>query len=222
MNVLLVTATAFEIAPLLTWLESEFEQRETALFTRGELNVQVLVCGIGAPATAFSLGRYLAVHQPDFAINAGIAGAFAPSLLIGDVVQVSSERWGDLGAEEADGRFIDLNEMGFSVPSVLENPMPPMPGLSACKSLTVNKVHGSAASIAAVMEKYPSVQLENMEGAAFFQACLASCAPFVEIRAISNRVAPRDRDSWDIPLAVNNLNAVLRQMMEGLEDFTPQ
>jgi futalosine hydrolase len=222
MNVLLVSATAFEIAPLLTWLEREFEQKGNALFSRDSLNVQVLVCGIGSPATALNLGRYLALRQADWAINAGIAGAFAPSLLIGDVVQVSSERWGDLGAEGADGQFIDLNELGFSVPSVLENPMPPLPGLLACKSLTVNKVHGSAASIAAIMGKYPSVELENMEGAAFFQACLACSTPFAEIRAISNRVSPRNRDTWDIPLAVNNLNAVLRQMLEGLENFTPR
>lgn len=219
MHVLIVAATAFEIAPLLNWLKSKFEQSGDTLFTRGNLSVQTLICGIGAPATALYLGQYLAIKQTDMAINAGIAGAFDPLLLVGDVVQVSSERWGDLGAEEADGRFLDLNEMGFPVPLVLENPMPPMPGLLTCKSLTVNKVHGSAASIAAIMGKYPAIQLENMEGAAFFQACLAAGVPFAEIRAVSNRVAPRNRDTWDIPLAVNNLNAVLRQMLEGLEEM---
>jgi futalosine hydrolase len=48
-----------------------------------------------------------------------------------------------------------------------------------------------------------------MEGAAFFYACLAAKVPFVEIRSISNRMEPRNRDAWDLPLAVRNLNEVL-------------
>ena len=39
-------------------------------------------------------------------INAGIAGAFNRSLKIGDVVQVVSEQFGDLGVEEKDGRSL--------------------------------------------------------------------------------------------------------------------
>ncbi len=55
-----------------------------------------------------------------------------------------------------------------------------------------------------------------MEGAAFFYACLMTQAPFLQIRAISNYVEPRNKDNWNIPLAIDRLNEVLAQMVNGL------
>jgi futalosine hydrolase len=75
-------------------------------------------------------------------------------------------------------------------------------------------VHGAEASIQKIRDKYPEIQVESMEGAAFFYACLAAGVPFAEIRSISNRVEPRNRDAWDLPLAIRNLNGVLVGMLE--------
>ena len=46
-----------------------------------------------------------------------------------------------------------------------------------------------------------------MEGAAFFYACLFEGITCSQIRTISNRVEKRNRDNWDIPLAVKDLCA---------------
>ena len=51
--------------------------------------------------------------------------------------------------------------------------------------------------------------VESMEGAAFFEACLAAGIPFAEIRSISNRVGEADRSRWDIPLALAKLQEAL-------------
>ena len=213
MHILLVAATPFEIAPTLAWLENNFQQKSEGVVEKKNLRVQTLVTGVGMTATAFQLGHFFAQHRPDWAINAGIAGAYDPNLAIGTVVQVLSEHFGDLGVEEADGSFTDVGKLGLSASATLSNPQPPIPNLPACKGLTVNKVHGSAVSIQKIQAKYPEVQVESMEGAAFFYACLAAGVPFAEIRSISNRVEPRNRDAWDLPLAIRNLNEVLVGML---------
>jgi len=214
MQILLVAATPFEIAPTITWLQTHFQQSAEGVFEKEGLVIQTLVTGVGMTATAFHLGNFFTQNRPDWAINAGIAGAFDFNLNLGDVVQVVSERFSDLGVEEADGRFTDLAELGFLPQSSFSNPQPPIPNLSSCNGSTVNKVHGTEASIQKIREKYPEVQVETMEGAAFFYACLASGVPFAEIRSISNRVEPRNRDAWDLPLAIRKLNEVLVGMLE--------
>lgn len=216
MNILLVAATSFEIVPTQQWLEAHFERRAEHHFSRENLNVHLVVTGVGSVATAFRLGHLFAGFQADWAINAGIAGAFDPALPIGTVVQVQRERFGDLGVEEADGRFTDMFEMGFAPQAEWINPMPPLPGLPVCNSLTVNKVHGAEHSIQRIREKYPEVQVESMEGAAFFYACQAAGLRFCEIRAISNKVEPRNREAWDIPLAITRLNEVLISLLEAV------
>ncbi len=214
MHILLVSATPFEIAPTLAWFETHFQQKSAGVFEKKNLVVQTLVTGVGMTASAFQLGYLFAQQRPEWAINAGIAGTFDPHLKIGDVVQIVSERFGDLGVEESDGSFTDVSELGLLASATLSNPQPPIPNLLPCNGLTVNKVHGAATSIQKIREKYPEAQVESMEGAAFFYACLAAGVPFAEIRSISNRVEPRNREAWDLPLAIKNLNEVLVEMLE--------
>ncbi|MBK8564227.1 MAG: hypothetical protein IPN76_13040 [Saprospiraceae bacterium] len=78
--------------------------------------------------------------------------------------------------------------------------------------MTVNKVHGFQPSIDAVLKQYPS-DVESMEGAAFFLACLMAGQPFLEIRSISNLVEARNREAWDLPKAIQQLNNVLIEMV---------
>lgn len=215
MNILIVAATPFEIAPTITWLEEHFESKANGVFAQGSHTVQVIVTGVGCTATAFRLGHYFAQTQPDLVLNVGIAGAFeGAGLLIGDVVQVVTECFGDLGVEEAEGQFMALHELGLNELGMLSNPLPELPGLPACHGLTVNKVHGSQPSIERIRAKYPEAQVESMEGAAFFYACLAADCSFYAIRSISNMVEPRNRDAWNLPLAIDHLNKTLIGMLE--------
>lgn len=222
MLITIVSATPFEIDPLITYLKGHFNEKEGLLFEKDELLVHVLITGVGIPLTALNLGSYFGKNEPALAINAGIAGALNLNLKVGDVVNVVSERFGDLGVEEADGSFTSVHEMGLINPNevpfqngVLNNPkaveqqfLPPTNGL------TVNKVHGADSSINSIKSKY-NADIESMEGAAFFLACLMTKVDFMEIRAISNFVEPRNKENWDIPLAIENLNDVLIEMVKA-------
>jgi futalosine hydrolase len=218
----IVAATTFEINPLLVYLKKHFKEKEGLLFEKNGVSVQVLITGVGIPQTALNLGSYFSKNKSVLAINAGIAGALNLNLKVGDVLNVVSERFGDLGVEQADGTFTDVHELALINPNeapfqngILNNPkaiehqfLPPANGL------TVNKIHGSVSSIKAIKTKY-NCDLESMEGAAFFLACLMAKVDFLEIRAISNFVEPRNKENWNIPLAIENLNKVLAGMVEA-------
>lgn len=220
MKILFVSATPFEIGPLRQHLQENFWPHSDNHFQKEELEVQLLVTGVGMTLTAFNLGGLFAKQRFDLAVNVGIAGALNRSLNIGDVVNITAERFADLGVEEADGRFTDVHELGL----VDANASPFAGGellnsdagfdfLPKAKGLTVNKVHGYQPSIDALRSKYEA-DVESMEGAAFFLACLLAGQPFLQIRSISNFVEPRNRDAWDLPKAITNLNEVLIEMLK--------
>ncbi len=213
MKVLLVSATPFEIAPLLKRLE------EGSLVPAHPL--EVLITGVGMTAAAFALGRRLAADSPGWVLQAGVAGSLDPAFPPGAVVQVLSETFADLAVEESDGSLTDLFALGlaqadahpFRAGRMWNDAAAAFPFLPAVHALTVNRVTGSAAGVAALRQRYPYGQIETMEGAAAFYACLMAGVPFAQVRAISNRVEPRNRANWKIQEAIENLCAVLAEMI---------
>lgn len=223
MHLLIVSATRFEIAPLLACLRTDFVEFEADRFQKGDLQLSVAITGVGLPLMAYAMGRLLSGNAFALAINAGIAGAFNRNLSLGDVFQVSSQQFGDLGAEQADGEFLSIQDMGL----IDANQFPFRDGklineatlqtefLPRASSISVNKVHGYPPHIEQVRKKFPA-DLESMEGASFFYACLVEKQPFLEIRAVSNYVEARNRDNWKIDLAIGRLNAVLKEMIVSM------
>ena len=224
MNITLVSATPFEIAPTIQWLETLSQPGTDNEFTLGSHRVSVLVTGVGPVATTWKLAGYLSGRKPDLVINAGIAGAYDRSLAHGDVVLVGEEQLADPGAEEADGRLIDLFDMKLLDPDGfpfqrgrLINPDMETAGfLRQVSGLTVSRATGTEASIAAIRNKYPDACIESMEGGAVFYCCLLAGIRFLEIRAVSNYVEPRNRSGWNIPLAIDSLNNVLKELLQAL------
>ncbi len=222
MHLTIVAATLFEIEPTRQFLADNFHSEAAMKFTKGETTVQMLITGVGTTATAFALGQYLSQVQTNLIINAGIAGAFSEKHEIGAVFLVEKDRFGDLGVEESDGRFVDVYELEMPAPDTppfqdgwLINPAAATQKfLPVGKAITVQKVHGTADSIARIVAKYPAADLESMEGAAVHYAALMTGIPFFQIRSVSNLVEPRNKDNWDIGKAILNLNEVLKGMID--------
>ncbi|MFD2161482.1 futalosine hydrolase [Paradesertivirga mongoliensis] len=212
MKILLVAATASEIEPLL----SHFNIIENGGTIKGN-SLDILVTGVGMTATAFAMGRALGLNQYDLAINAGIAGAFDRSLKTAEVVAVTLDCFAELGAEDGED-FLTIDELGFGRSSVKPEHTfehRNIDALKKAKGITVNKVHGNDESIYTTVTRL-NPQVESMEGAAFFYACNQSNLPCLQVRAISNYVERRNRDTWKIPLAIQNLNAVLIELLNDL------
>ena len=221
MHLLLVSATPFEIIPLRQYLDQHFRKKQDGWYTLAGLNVELLVTGVGMTATAFALGNRLHTQQPELMINVGVAGSFRKDWELGTVVQIVSEQFGDLGAEDQEGRLLDLfelqlataNEMPFKGGRLLNPDGANFDFLPKAKGLSVNKVHGSFHHIQLIQDKYEA-DVESMEGAAFFWAALQLGIPFLEIRALSNYVEPRNRENWQLSLAIERLNDVMVQILE--------
>lgn len=215
MHLLIVSATSIEIEPLLAnfSLNKEINQK-LKRYTYKTHTIDVLITGVGMVATAYWMGKTLVINQYDLALNVGIAGYFDDTLKTGDVVHVVTDRLYKLGAEDGPN-FLSLQEMGASLSEnvmhmdqkMRNNNVPlnnVLKNMVQVDGITVNTVHGNDASIESTIALY-SPQIESMEGAAFFYACLTEGGPFAQIRALSNKVEKRNKEAWDIPLAVRNL-----------------
>lgn len=186
-------------------------------------DVHMLTAGVGPIATAFALTRALAKNQYDLVIQAGVGGAFDREIALGEVVQVTAERYGDLGAEDHDN-FLDIFDMGLLQADEhphnggwLKAPDVNFAGIDKLRrvtGLTVSSVSGSEATIARRMQLY-GCQVESMEGAAMHYVCLQMGVPFIQVRAISNYVIPRDKSQWQMKDAVINLNNWLINTLIG-------
>lgn len=205
-----------EIEPFVQFLRRNFKEIATDVFQNEKWTIQVFVSGVGMMSTAFSLATVLGVGKFDYALQAGIAGAFTTELQLGAVVGVQSEQYGDLGAEDHSD-YIDIFDLGFLDKNVfpfkegqLINPAPVFIGKTQplVSALSVNTVSGSSETIKARQLHHPC-DIESMEGIAFHYACLQMKIPFLQIRAISNYVTPRNKAEWQLKLAIDNLNQYL-------------
>lgn len=222
MKILLVAATDTEIEPLLTKFR---DPKNPGQLTFKEYTVDILITGVGMVATAFALGRHLALNQYDLAINAGIAGSFDFNIALGEVILITEDIFAEQGAEDGDA-FLSLNELGFGeinqfADDNLQNAEPvqtdclnlkALEQIKEVKAITVNRVHGHELTIAKTLSRF-NAQVESMEGAAFFYSCNQSKTPCIQIRSVSNYVERRNKEKWNIGLAVSNLNDFLYSLL---------
>jgi futalosine hydrolase len=226
MRTLVVSATSMEIGRLTSALgDATSRLPEMATYCHRGHDVDVLITGIGMVATAARTSRALAGRRYDLALNFGVCGSFDPALAPGQVVHVVADRIAELGAEDRD-RFLtvqDLQLLGddefpFTRGQLINSAPPPGPALSrwpAVSGITVNTAHGNERTIAAIVERF-APQVESMEGAAFMYACLIEHVAFAQVRAVSNVVAPRNRDQWKMEDAVRNLGDAAMDLLDHL------
>lgn len=208
MRILIVASTDNEINPLIPFIK---ENR----------NIDFLITGIGMVATAYDLAKKLNKTKYDFALNTGIAGSFNRDIRIGEVVNVISDRFSEMGAED-DKKFIPLFKMGIKTienTEVLINKTvsnnKTINKLKKVKGITVNTVHGNETSIKKISDTFKP-DIETMEGAAFMYVCTKENLQYAQIRSVSNYVERRNKLNWNIPLALNNLNKTLIEIINEL------
>ncbi len=171
--------------------------------------VTVLAGGVGPARSAACAGTALALDRPDLVVSAGVAGGFAGRVAPGDVVIADRLIHADLGADAPDG-FAPLDpglagETAHALnPDLVAAAAERTPAAVVGPVLTVSTVTGTAARAAELAARHDAAA-EAMEGAGVYAAARAHGVPFLEIRAISNAVGPRDRGAWEIPRALDAL-----------------
>ena len=204
MRILLIAATKFEIAPFLA----------------DNKGVEVLITGVGVPATMYYLQKKLQQKETDFVIQAGISGSFNNDSNLGDVILVKQDVFADIGIEENenfktifDYGFADKNTFPYNDGWLINpNKLIPLSRLSTVKAVTINKVSDSQLQKKQIIKKF-APEIETMEGAACHYVCLQENIPFIQLRSISNFVGERDKSKWVMKAAIANLNIALTELI---------
>jgi futalosine hydrolase len=226
MHLLIVSATYMEIAPLVARLKfvSENDQR-MKFYTAGPNEIDVLITGVGMVATATWTTLALNRKKYDAAINFGVCGSFDRMIEVGKVVHVLTDRIADLGAEDGD-KFLSVHELNllgeneapFMWGQLVNQSLPNIQnilGLIGVNGITVNTAHGDDSTIQKVVKRY-NPHVESMEGAAFAYACMIAKVPYAQIRCVSNFIEKRNRDNWNMALAIKNLNETAIEIINSL------
>ncbi|UIR55765.1 futalosine hydrolase [Sphingobacterium sp. SRCM116780] len=206
MKTLIVAATDFEIQPYIN-LKNNYPHTD------------YLITSVGMTQTAYHLGKHLAKNDYELIINIGIGGCFNRAIPIGAVVSIDQEVFSELGAEDND-QFISIDELGFGTAryNAIQSPKirKVIQNFPSGLGITVNKVHGNQYEIQKLLAQIPEVLTESMEGAAVFLVAKQENIQAIQLRGISNYVEKRNRALWNIPLAIQNSNAVLLQILDEI------
>ncbi len=183
----------------------------------------VVVAGVGSVAAAISTGSALHKGKYSLVISAGIAGGFMDRAKVGSLVVADEIIAADLGAETPEG-FLSLDKLGFGFSRIqLDQRLVKQvadalhtAGLTVTTGpiLTVSTVTGTATTAKELATRVPRATAEAMEGFGVASAAQSHRLPFLEIRAISNPVGPRNRDAWQIDQALESLEAASAVLLE--------
>lgn len=206
---------------IVTAVEAEKEAALRGLGQQGGGRFDVAASGVGPAAAAAETALALAAAARSgapygLAVSAGIGGGFAGRAGVGDLVVATAMIAADLGAETPEG-FLGVDELGFGPARI------PADGRWADRLtealraaglpvrrgavLTVSAATGTAETAGRLAAQHPDAAAEGMEGFGVATAARRLGTPAIEIRAISNRVGPRDRSAWRIEEALERLAA---------------
>ncbi|MGL4596652.1 MAG: futalosine hydrolase [Bacteroidia bacterium] len=227
MQILLVAATFTELMPLIGRIHAQGEAGQRLKSVQFQKHqVDVLMTGVGAVATTYHLTRQLLTKKYDAVFNLGICGSFDSAFALGKVLHITTDCFADMGAEDGESflsafdlNLVGANEVPFARKLLLNENFPASPALQALPrvtGITVNTVSGKQTTID-VLKKRHQPQTESMEGAAFFYTCMLEKIPCAQIRAVSNYVEPRNRDAWQMGLAIKNLNEYALLLLENIQ-----
>jgi futalosine hydrolase len=192
---------------------------ETVSWRRGGRDCLVVVTGVGPVAAAASLGLALGRAGRDVAgvLNLGVAGGFdLGATPLGALVAATAEAFPEYGLRHKAG--VDARGLGFPQVSLAEAPvfdqLPLDPQAAAAAmglALPEDAVAGTCVTVAgvsadldraAILARKYQAAAESMEGFSLALAAGVAGAPFLELRAVSNRVGSRESGDWDLPGAL--------------------
>lgn len=215
MDILIVAATEKELQLTKTRIEQlRIDKRSHQYF--------FLIAGIGIASSTFSTTKALLAHHYDFVIQLGVAGSYSSTINVGEVVWITQDCFSDLGADTLEG-FLSLKELNLAEenpevdfkPELCKNiPLPET--LKKVKAVTSDTIHNHPDRISEISKTlHPDV--ESMEGASIMAVCNQLNVPNIQVRAISNRVASRDENLWNIEMALASLDQWFFKYVENIE-----
>ena len=230
MEILIVSSSFPEIQPLVSEMElvSNLETNY-ARFRFQERELDVLVAGVGTGMVACRVTRALKEKRYDKVLNVGYCASFRSNPMVGTVVNVLDDQFGDVGMEDANG-FTSSFEMGVvsdnefpfnggvlenneSIPHCLAN-------LPRVAGVTLNTLIGWSGRIQEVFD-YFEADVVSQDGAAVSYACLWEKVPCFQIRVVHSMLGYSDQskspeESHALPLCDTLKNILVHWFTESI------
>lgn len=171
-------------------------ERELA-FVRG---AETLVCGVGPVDAAARTALALPLLRPDRVLHVGVAGArgLEPPALV-------------LGSESV---YSDVIDPGSPFPRVER--VEPDAALLAAARAALPDARVLPIATSGRVAGGTDCPVEAMEGFGVLRACALAGVPAVELRAVSNDVAERDRARWRLDDALAALEDGVARLVAAL------
>ncbi|WP_274363930.1 futalosine hydrolase [Paenibacillus thermotolerans] len=191
----------------------------------GNDRFEVSLAGVGPASAAARTAAKLASGAYGLVISVGIGGGFSGKADPGGLVVADAIIAADLGVETQEG-FQSVDELGFGSSRIEADQALAVKVAGALADaglpvtvgpvLTVTTATGTAATAAELASRIPGAAGEAMEGYGVAIAAQLSGLPVLEIRAVSNRVGPRDRSAWRMKEAFEAIEAAGKVLAEVL------
>ena len=170
----------------------------------------ILITGVGMVNTAINLSKELMTNDYEMVINMGVAGSFLDELNNGEVVEVIEDYFSDIGFQDGES-FEEITDFNLKIKYRVDAKTT----LRSVRAISVNTVHGNEESIIEMIKRL-NPDIESMEGASVFKVCEEFDVPCIQIRSISNKVEKRNKNNWDLALAIKNLNIEVEKIIDNL------
>ncbi len=232
-KVLILCATEFEMAGFLD-LHPDLHKHRTRsglVLYSSPLAFDCLISGPGVLNTSHALTLYLEQTRPDLILHTGIAGVFAGSGLgIGDMALATQEHYLHTGVGTG---TLQQDPLPFDL---IQNQPLTRQGIYAFDPLLVKFYQGiftqalgddialgkfiTVSSITASRDQAQKIfsawspVMEAMEGAAAAHVAALYQVPLIEIRAGSNWVGERNKETWNFPLACNRVAWICQKIIQ--------
>lgn len=193
----------------------------------GDMDVALLLCGIGKVNAAVGTTLLIDKLKPDYLINIGVAGGFSPDVKVGDIVVSSEVRHHDADATVFDYEFGQIPRMPPSFKA--DGQLVKFAEEIKLNDDTVTIFKGPILSgdsfihhpdqINLIVERFPDIMAVEMEGAAIAQTCYLFHVPFVLIRSISDKVRESESHNMykeSLERAANNSVRLVLEVIDKL------
>ena len=213
MNILLISATAKEIAPFFEYYRN----------SKRAQNIDILITGIGLTAATYHLLKQVNLKRPDLIIQAGVAGCFNKKIPLATVVMVEKETIADQSVIELkrlktifDLELVPHDQFPFENGWLVnDHELLKRSKLKKVKVISVNEITTSKQRVKFYKKAFNPL-IESMEGAALHYTCLLEKISFIQLRSISNYITERDKKKWDMKKSIVRLNDELINLVETL------